>query len=303
MKRASAILLALGAAALLLIGLLTLVHARRILAANHAAPSHSLAAHAKSAQDNGDDADDSGVPSVIHFARNPQRMPPFLVNDLDGGIISTAGLQGKVVLVNFWATWCPPCREEIPELIELSKRYKDKLQIIGVSMDDSPAGEVRQFAKQIGITYPVVMGSGAIEAEYGGVPALPTSFVISPDGRVVQKHAGLYPIGVYDTEIRSLLGMPVKAKVETFQDVGQIFMKNAANATELPGVDLHGLTPAQKHEALKRMNSELCTCGCKYTIAQCRINDSSCATSKALAAKIVHEIVSGHPAPTTVVAN
>ena len=300
MRLASAILLALGAAALLLIGLITLVHSRRILAANHAVPSHLLAAHAKSAQDNGDD-DDSGVPSVIHFARNPERMPPFLVNDLDGGIISTADLHGKVVLVNFWATWCPPCREEIPELIELSKRYKDKLLIIGVSMDDAPAGEVRQFARQIGITYPVVMGSGAIEAEYGGVPALPTSFVISPDGRVVQKHAGLYPIGVYDTEIRSLLGMPVKAKVETFQDVGQIFMKNAANATELPGVDLHGLTAAQKHEVLKRMNAELCTCGCKFTVAQCRINDSSCPTSKALAAKIVHEILTTHPAATTAV--
>lgn len=304
MKRASAILLALGAAALLLIGLLTLVHARRILAANHAASSHSLAARAKTAHDSSDDdADDSGVPSVIRFARNPERMPPFLVNDLDGGIISTAALHGRVVLVNFWATWCPPCREEIPELIELSKRYKDKLQIIGVSMDDAPASEVREFAKQIGINYAVVMGSGAIEAEYGGVPALPTSFVISPEGRVVQKHAGLYPIGVYDTEIRSLLGMPVKAKVETFQDVGQIFMKNAANATELPGVDFKGLTETQKRDALKRMNTDLCTCGCKFTIAQCRINDSSCPTSKALAAKIVHEIVSARPAPPIAAAN
>ncbi len=303
MRRTSTILLALGAAILLVIGLVTLVRARRILASNHAASSHSLAADAKSAQESGDDADDSGVPSVIRFARNPERMPPFLVNDLDGGIISTAGLRGKVVLVNFWATWCPPCREEIPELIELSSRYKEKLQIIGVSMDDSPAREVREFAKEIGITYPVVMGSGAIEAEYGGVPALPTSFIISPEGRVVQKHAGLYPIGVYDTEIRSLLGMPVKAKVETFQDVGQIFMKNAANATELPGVDFKGLTAAQKREALKRMNTELCTCGCKFTIAQCRINDSACATSKALAAKIVHDIVAGHPTPTTAVAN
>src|SRR5690348_1601147 len=301
MKRASLILFALGAAALLLIGLLTLVHAHRILAENHAAPSHPLAAHAKSVRDSGDDNDDSGVPSVIRFARNPERMPPFLVNDLEGGIISTADLHGKVVLVNFWATWCPPCREEIPELIELSNRYKDKLQIIGVSMDDAPAREVRQFAEQIGITYPVVMGSGAIEAEYGGVPALPTSFVISPDGRVVQKHAGLYPIGVYDTEIRSLLGMPVKAKVETFQDVGQIFMKNAANASELPGVDFKGLSAAQKREALKRMNTDLCTCGCKFTIAQCRINDSSCATSRALAAKIVHEILTNHPAATAAV--
>ncbi|HXU21069.1 MAG TPA: TlpA disulfide reductase family protein [Verrucomicrobiae bacterium] len=303
MKRTSTILLALGAALLLLIGVVTLVRARRILAANHAASSHSVAAHAKSAQETGDDADDSGVPSVIHFARNPERMPPFLVNDLDGRIISTADLHGKVVLVNFWATWCPPCREEIPELIELSKRYKDQLQIIGISMDDAPAGQVRQFAKQIGITYPVVMGSGAIEAEYGGVPALPTSFVISPEGRVVQKHAGLYPIGVYDTEIRSLLGMPVKAKVETFQDVGQIFMKNAANATELPGVDFKGLTAVQKRDALKRMNTDLCTCGCKYTIAQCRINDSSCATSKALAAKIVHEIAANRPAATRAAAN
>ncbi len=296
MKRTSTILLALGAVVLLLIGLVTLVRARRILAANHSASPHSVAAHAKSAQESGDDPDDSGVPSVIHFARNPERMPPFLVNDLDGGIISTADLHGKVVLVNFWATWCPPCREEIPELIELSSRYKDKLQIIGVSMDDAPASEVRQFAKQIGINYPVVMGSGAIEAEYGGVPALPTSFIISPEGRVVQKHAGLYPIGVYDTEIRSLLGMPVKAKVETFQDVGQIFMKNAANATELPGVDFKGLTALQKRDALKRMNTDFCTCGCKYTIAQCRINDSSCPTSKALAAKIVHEIAANRPA-------
>lgn len=299
MKRASTIFLLLGAAVLLLIGLVALVRARRIMAANHAGSSHSLAAPAKNSQDISDDSDDSGVPSVIHFARNPERMPPFLVNDLDGGIISTADLHGKVVIVNFWATWCPPCREEIPEMVELSKRYQEKLQIIGVSMDDAPASEVREFAKQIGITYPVVMGSGAIEAEYGGVPALPTSFVISPEGRVVQKHAGLYPIGVYDTEIRSLLGMPVKAKVETFQDVGQIFMKNAAKATELPGVDFKGLTPVQKREALKRMNTDLCTCGCKFTIAQCRINDSSCPTSKALAAKIVHEIISSRPAPTT----
>lgn len=241
----------------------------------------------------GDAASDAGAVRVIRFASNPSPMPPFLVNDLDGGIISSASLQGKVVLLNFWATWCPPCREEIPEMIALANRYKDRLQIIGVSMDDAPPEEVREFAKQVGINYPIVMGSHAISAEYGGVPALPTSFVVNPEGRVVEKHVGLFPPAVYESEIRALLGLPVSAKVETFEDTGQIFLKNAARATEIPGVDFKGLSAEQKRTALKRMNSETCTCGCGLTIAQCRINDTSCSTSKQLAADIVREIRTG----------
>jgi hypothetical protein len=143
------------------------------------------------------------------------------------------------------------------------------------------------------------MGSRAISAEYGGVPALPTSFVVNTDGRIVQKHTGLYAIEVYDNEVRSLLGMPVKAKVETFDDTGQIFLKNAVNATDLPGVDFKGLNADQKRAALKRMNSLNCTCGCKLTIAQCRINDSSCSTSLGLAQGIVREIRAGGPASPT----
>jgi thiol-disulfide isomerase/thioredoxin len=240
-------------------------------------------------------SNDVGAVRIIRFASNPSPMPPFLVNDLDGNIVSTAALRGKVVLLNFWATWCPPCREEIPEMIALANRYKDRLQIIGVSMDDAPPEEVRDFAKEIGINYPVVMGSRAISVEYGGVPALPTSFVADPNGRIVEKHVGLYPPEVYESEIRALLGLPVNAKVETFEDTGQIFLKNAARATELPGVNFTGLTPDQKRAALKRMNSENCTCGCNLTIAQCRINDSSCSTSKQLAADIIREIRTGTP--------
>jgi hypothetical protein len=116
---------------------------------------------------------------------------------------------------------------------------------------------------------------------------------VNKEGRIVQKHEGLYPIEVYDSEIRALLGMPVQAKVETFEDTGQIFLKNAINAKELPGVDFAGLTESQKRAALKRLNSQMCTCGCKLTIAQCRISDSDCTTSKELAEKIVHEIRSG----------
>jgi thiol-disulfide isomerase/thioredoxin len=298
MKRLSIILLALAASLLVLVTVLYAALVRHMLAPKRPLPAHSSAGMAKGHQDNAEDgSDDSGSPPVIRFVRNPELMPPFLVNDLNGNAISTASLRGKVVLLNFWATWCPPCRDEIPEMIDLANRYKDRLEIIGVSMDDSPAREVGEFAKEFGITYPIVMGSRAMEAEYGGVPALPTSFVVSPDGRIVQKHVGLYPIGVYDAEVRSLLGMPVNAKVETFDDTGQVFLKNAAHATSLPGVDFHGLTADQKRAALKRMNSEVCTCGCKFTIAQCRINDSSCPTSKLLAAKIVREIAANRPAP------
>jgi hypothetical protein len=89
--------------------------------------------------------------------------------------------------------------------------------------------------------------------------------------------------------------MSVDAKIETFEDTGQIFLKNAKNATELPGVDLSKLTPAQKQVALKRMNSESCTCGCRLTLAQCRINDTACPTSRQIANKIVQEILSGKP--------
>jgi len=142
----------------------------------------------------------------------------------------------------------------------------------------------------------VVMATSELTDAYGGVPALPTSFVIDPQGRVVQRHTGEYPIETYDQEVRALLGMPVDARIETFPDTGQVFLNNAANATDLPDVDFSGLTPEQKKVALHRLNAEGCTCGCKLTLAECRINDSSCAISKALAAQIVKEVASGSTA-------
>ena len=234
---------------------------------------------------------------VVRFASHPQPMPAFLMNDLDGNPVSTAAWKGKVVFVNFWATWCPPCRAEIPVLIDLANRYKDRLQIVGVSVDDGDPADVKQFAKQAGINYPIVMADRAIVAEYGGVAALPTLFVVSPEGNVVQKHEGLYSNTLYEAEVRLLLGLPVDATIETFEDTGQIFLKNAALATELPNVDFTGLNPEQRKAALKRMNSETCDCGCKLTLAQCRINDTSCPVSKKLAAQVVKEIASNTATP------
>jgi thiol-disulfide isomerase/thioredoxin len=255
------------------------------------APAAPSAANAKIARVAPVAAQESQVSQrVIRFANNPQAVPPFLVNDLDGNVVSTAALRGKVVLINFWATWCPPCREEIPELIDLANRYKDGLQVVGISMDDADAAQVKDFATRMGMNYPVVMGGREIITPYGGVPGLPTTYVINRDGRIVQKHVGLYPTFIYEDEIRALLDMKVDATVQTFEDTGQIFLKNAAHATALPGVEFAGLTPEQKKVALKRLNSEGCDCGCKLTLAQCRINDTSCPVSKRNAAQVVKEV-------------
>jgi hypothetical protein len=94
----------------------------------------------------------------------------------------------------------------------------------------------------------------------------------------------------------------VNAQVETFADTGQIFLKNAELATDLPDVNMKGLTAAQKNAVLKRLNSETCTCGCGLTIAQCRINDTTCPVSQKLAAQVVQEVKSGVPAPAAVAA-
>jgi thiol-disulfide isomerase/thioredoxin len=230
---------------------------------------------------------------VIRFIREPDAAPLFALKGLDGESVNLAGARGKVVLLNFWATWCGPCRMEVPDLVALQKKYKDRLQVIGLIIDDTDEDAIRAFAKGYGINYPIAIAPVETRFEFGGVPALPTSFVIDAQGRVVQKHIGLRDPVLYETEIRALLGMPVDARVETFEDTGEIFLKHANRASELPGVDMSALNDAQKTVALRRMNQENCTCGCKYTLAQCRIFDPACHTSKERTAKIVEDATSG----------
>jgi len=227
---------------------------------------------------------------VIRFVRNPDAAPDFKLTALDGQPLTIAALQGKVVFLNFWATWCGPCRAEIPDLIALQDRYKGRLQIIGLNVDDEQV-DIQKYVEETGINYPVAMTSNDVRIQFGGIPALPTSFVLDTAGRVVQKHVGLWNPAVYETEIRALLGMPIMAKVETFEDKGEVFLAHADRATELPGVDLSKLTPEQKKIVLHRFNADACTCGCKYTLAQCRIWDSACAVSRAATEKIIAEVL------------
>jgi thiol-disulfide isomerase/thioredoxin len=233
---------------------------------------------------------------TIHFVRDPEPAPDFKLTDIDGKPVTLADSHGKVILLNFWATWCGPCRAEIPDLVELQNKYKDRLQILGLVVDDDDQDAIKEFTEKLGINYPVAIATNDIRMQYGGIVALPTSFVLDSEGRIVQKHEGLRDPVLYETEIRALLGLSIgNVKVETFEDTGQIFLKHAERATELPGVDLSKLTPGQKISALHKFNAETCNCGCTFTLAQCRIYDRNCQISKAATAKIVAALA--HPAP------
>ncbi len=230
-------------------------------------------------------------PSTIQLVANPSSVPAFSMQALDGRIITSDDLRGKVTLVNFWATWCGPCRAEIPDLIRLQARYPDHLQVIGVSTDEGPIEMVEAFAAEFGINYPIVMDTPELNRAFPGVMALPTSFIVDPDGRVVQTHVGLINPGVLEQETRFLANIDPTISVDLVEANQHGLLVNAAQATEIPGLDLTVLTPEQRMTALQRLNQEGCTCGCKLTLAQCRINDASCGFSLPLAEQLVAQIV------------
>lgn len=132
--------------------------------------------------------------------------PAFELKDVEGKTVKLSDYEGKVVLLDFWATWCPPCRKGIPDLISLKKQYGDKVEVIGISVDrDETVGEVPGFVKEYGINYPVVYGNTDMYEAYGGIEAIPTSFVIDKEGNITSKHVGLIPVEQYQTEIEALL--------------------------------------------------------------------------------------------------
>ena len=131
--------------------------------------------------------------------------PDFNLPQLNGQTLQLSSYRGKVVLLDFWATWCVPCRAEIPHFVELQQKYGDRgLQIIGVSMDDSPE-PVRDFYQQFHMNYPVVMGTAKTGELYGGVLGLPIAFVIGKDGLIDSKKIGAADMAILEREIEKLL--------------------------------------------------------------------------------------------------
>ena len=235
--------------------------------------------------------DGSGSDVIVQLLRDPVDVPPFSVTDLEGRTTSSADWRGKVVLLNFWATWCGPCRAEIPDLIALQQKYPDNLVIVGISEDEAAVSTVKNFAAEQKMNYPIVMSTDAIRQIFKGVVALPTTFVLDRDGRMVQKHVGLLNKSRTEAVTRHLAGLSTNAKIEHVTDPTKLDLSNASEIKDIPGVDFSRVPAEQKTLVLQLLNAQGCTCGCGLTVAKCRVDDPTCPVSKPLAQSIVDDFL------------
>jgi len=118
--------------------------------------------------------------------------PDFSLESLDGKTMRLSDFRGKAVLLNFWATWCGPCKVEMPWFVDLQNQYGSQgLQIVGVAMDDASKEDIGKFAKDMGVNYPILIGKDSVADQYGGVDGLPETFLITRDGKIMDKIIGL----------------------------------------------------------------------------------------------------------------
>lgn len=135
-----------------------------------------------------------------------QKAPRFSLKNQDGKVIDLNKLKGKIVLVNFWATWCGPCRAEIPDFIEVYNKYKSKgFEIVGIALDEGGWSKVAPFIEKEKINYPIVLGSQEIANAYGGIEGIPTTFIIDKNGYIAGRQVGMLTKEALEHALNSLL--------------------------------------------------------------------------------------------------
>jgi thiol-disulfide isomerase/thioredoxin len=224
--------------------------------------------------------------------------PAISLTDIEGKRLDLADYKGKVVVLNFWATWCGPCRIEIPGLMEMQNKYAHQgFSVIGISMDDE-SGSVVEFYKEFGMNYPVAVGNQRIGELYGGIFGLPTTFLIGRDGRIYAKHTGATNPVVIEDEVQQLLAMSSSGEKTDFKPVlaagtsTKIELGDpAAIDSEIPGLNLTKLTAAQKEALKKALSEQHCPCGCNLTVLKCRQVDRACRISLKLAQEQMEKIL------------
>lgn len=146
------------------------------------------------------------VRAAVKTEKDRKAAPAFTLKDSNGKSVSLADYKGKVVLLNFWATWCGPCKIEIPWFIEFEQKYKDQgFAVLGVAMDEEGWDVVKPYLTKKKINYRTLLGNDSVGALYGGVDSLPTTFIIDRNGKIASVHVGLVSKNDYVHEIQQLV--------------------------------------------------------------------------------------------------
>ncbi len=136
----------------------------------------------------------------------PAPAPAWKLKDVDGNVVSSDQFKGKVLVVDFWATWCGPCRTEIPGYVALQKKYRDAgLVVIGVSLDQQGPGVVKKFITTQKVDYQIVMGTDEVVEAFGGMDAIPTTFIIDRDGNIRDRKVGAEPAEEFESRVKEFL--------------------------------------------------------------------------------------------------